>query len=108
MRITSVILGIAMCSIFGTSSAQVMNQNPNLLGTCAATCTPLNILNPTLTANPKGGGNNQTNNGNGTIATIYQNTPCGLNYVLGEVKTGKRYSPAAANQPVSINIAGIP
>jgi gliding motility-associated-like protein len=120
MRITSIFLGIAMCSFFGTSTAQVaspnfnatptsvQSQNPNLLGTCAATCTPLNILNPTLTVNPKGGGNNQINNGNGTIATIYQNSACGLSYVLGEVKTGKRYSPAAANQPVSMNISGIP
>ncbi len=119
MRITSAFLGIAML-LFGTAYAQVVNpnfnttqtsvqnQNPNLLGTCAATCTPLNIINPTLTPSPKGGGNNQINNGNGTIATIYQNSACGLSYVLGEVKTGKRYSPAAANQPVTINITGIP
>ncbi len=125
MNIKFTLFGLASLILFGSVSAQISlspaqittaqintnattstNWNPNLLGTCAATCVPLNIPNPN--SNPKGGGNDQTNNGNGTIATIYTMSACGLNYVLGEVKTGKRYSPAAANQPVAISITGIP
>ncbi len=86
---------------------QAANWNPNMLGTCQATCMALNIPNPNST-NPKGGGNDQINNGNGTVATIYTMTACGLNYVLGEVKTGKRYFPPGGNQPVTMNIAGLP
>ncbi|MCC7017835.1 MAG: hypothetical protein IT564_11600, partial [Rhodospirillales bacterium] len=121
MNIKSTLLGLIFTLVCCSATAQILNttqlsyDNPtqvaipnNPLGTCAATCVPLNIPNPTLTSNPKGGGNNQTMNGNGTIATSYFASACGLNYVLGSVKTGKRYTPAAANQPVAISIAGIP
>lgn len=86
--------------------AQAANWNPNLLGTPSANCMATHA--PANPSNPKGGGNNQVQNGNGTIATSYTMTACGLNYVLGEVKTGKRYFPAAANQPVAMPIAGLP
>jgi gliding motility-associated-like protein len=58
--------------------------------------------------NPKGGNNNnQINNGNGTIATIYTRTVCGLGYTQGKVKLGKR-GIGGVNQPATIVIAGIP
>ncbi len=58
--------------------------------------------------NPKGGNNNnQINNGNGTIATIYTRTVCGLGWTQGKVKLGKR-GIGGVNQPATIAIAGIP
>ncbi len=114
MKIKFTLFVSALLILFGSTKAQinlnptqVANWNPSMLGTCSATCVAINIPNPN-SSNPKGGGNNQINNGNGTNATTYFASACGLNYVLGEVKTGKRYFPAAANQPVAIAIAGIP
>ena len=85
----------------GLSQTQVMN--PYLPGTTCATC----IVNNN--SNPRGGGNNNTiMNGNGVIATSYVNTDCGLGYVHGRVKLGKRGSIAGVNQPAPITITGLP
>lgn len=85
----------------GLSQTQVMN--PYLPGTTCATC----IVNNN--SSPKGGGNNNTiMNGNGVIATNYVNTQCGLGYVHGRVKLGKRGSIAGVNQPAPITITGLP
>ena len=85
----------------GLSQTQVMN--PYLPGTTCATC----IVNNN--SNPRGGGNNNTiMNGNGVIATNYVNTDCGLGYVHGKVKLGKRGSIAGVNQPAPITITGLP
>jgi gliding motility-associated-like protein len=114
MKIKSTLFVSGLLLLFGFAKAQIIlnptqvaNWNPNMLGTPSANCMAAHVPTANST-NPKGGGNEQVQNGNGTIATIYTMTACGLNYVLGEVKTGKRYFPAAANQPVSMAIAGIP
>ncbi|MFO0356069.1 MAG: beta strand repeat-containing protein [Sphingobacteriaceae bacterium] len=73
------------------------------MGTTCATC----IVNNNNT--PKGGGGgNQVMNGNGFIANSYAATACGLNYVIGKVKLGKRLPTPGVNQPAAISITGLP
>ncbi len=93
-------------SFFATElfSQKNIDWNPNKLGTSQATCAPVNQNSP----NPKGPGNDQINNGNGTIATSYTATACGLNYTMAKVRLGKRFFPAGVNQPAAITITGIP
>ena len=82
-------------------TAQTFTLNPYMPGTTCPTCVV------TSNTNPKGG-NNTTMNGNGTIATSYVASGCGLNYVMGKVKLGKRLPAPGVNQPAAISIAGLP
>ncbi|MGZ3884210.1 MAG: hypothetical protein ACXVPD_08460, partial [Bacteroidia bacterium] len=47
-------------------------------------------------------------NGNQSLATTYTASACGLNYVYGSVKLGKRGGIAGLTQPASISISGLP
>jgi len=95
---------IAICimlAFVNTSNAQTYTLNPYMPGTTCATC----IANY---SNPKNNSNNSVMNGNGTIGNTYTATACGLNYVMGKVKLGKRLPNPGVNQPAAISIAGIP
>ncbi len=86
--------------------AQTYTLNPYMPGTTCSTCLA-NFTNYNNN-NPKGGGNNSVMNGSGSIGNSYMATACGLNYTMGKVKLGKRFSPAGVNQPAGITISGIP
>ncbi len=100
---------ITLVTLFFGAKAQ---NTPWVPGTVCSTCIVNNNPSNTPTiapSNPKGGNNNnQTNNGNGTIGTIYTRTVCGLDYVQAKVKLGKRGGLAGVTQPAAINITGIP
>ncbi len=83
-------------------NAQTYTLNPYMPGTTCSTC--LANYNP----NPKNSGNNSVMNGNGNIVNSYMATACGLNYVIGKVKTGKRIPSPGPNQPAGISISGLP
>jgi gliding motility-associated-like protein len=62
--------------------------------------------------NEKGGSTNTVQNGNGTIATSYTVTQCGLGFTAGSVRLNRRsfsFTPAQGlAQPAPIVISGIP
>jgi len=103
MKVKKILLALFSILLITKGLSQTQVMNPYLPGTTCATC----IVNNN--SNPRGGGNNNTiMNGNGVIATSYVNTDCGLGYVHGRVKLGKRGSIAGVNQPAPITITGLP
>jgi len=103
MKVKKILLALFSILLITKGLSQTQVMNPYLPGTTCATC----IVNNN--SNPRGGGNNNTiMNGNGVIATSYVNTQCGLGYVHGKVKLGKRGSIAGVNQPAPITITGLP
>jgi gliding motility-associated-like protein len=94
-----VIATIAFLTIAIMVKSQVSAWIP---GTVCSTC----IANSN--SNPKGGGNNSINNGNGIIVNNYTLTQCGLGYVQASKRLGRRNPLNGSVQPATFTITGIP
>ncbi|MBA2611478.1 MAG: gliding motility-associated C-terminal domain-containing protein [Bacteroidetes bacterium] len=95
-------LTLLLSALLFNGEAQTYTLNPYMPGTTCSTCLATNINKP------KGNNNNTIMNGNGNIVNSYMATACGLNYVLGQVKLGKRIPSPGPNQPCAISISGLP
>ena len=94
-----------ICILFlsvATLKAQKSVAPTCTLGTCCYSDTP-------SSSNPKGGDPNATvMDGNGTLATNYTATACGLGYVQASKRLGRRNPLNGAVQPATFTITGIP
>ncbi len=81
-------------------------------GTHCQNCVWATPPTPTVSSNPKGNSNNSVMNGNGTLATSYTQTACGLGYTQVSARLNKRsfgFTPATGTtQPCPLVVTGIP
>ncbi|MBK7669184.1 MAG: hypothetical protein IPJ32_18680 [Sphingobacteriaceae bacterium] len=90
----SLFLFLILCCTYNYSVAQT---SPNhVLGTPCTDC-------PTPKGSPV-----VIMDGNQSNVTSYSVSACGLNYVYGSVKLGKRGPIAGVTQPAAISISGLP
>lgn len=99
-----VIVAISIIASINLWSQQNVNADKNCPGIPGACGFPT-----TSTQNQRSGpGNQQPQNGNGTLGVIYNQMRCGLNYTSASQRLGKRFTPAGVNQPAPFPISGIP
>jgi gliding motility-associated-like protein len=92
---------IASTNLWSQQNVTAGKNCPGVPGACGfpATSTQDQRTNP---------GNQQPQNGNGTLGVIYNQMRCGLNYTSASQRLGKRFTPAGVTQPAPFPISGIP
>jgi gliding motility-associated-like protein len=53
-------------------------------------------------------GSSDVQDGSGTLGNTYNNSACGLNFVVASERLGQRFSPIGVPQPAPFNISGMP
>lgn len=71
----------------------------------------MNLFSQQTQTGPSGGacgGCTTVQDGNASLGFTYSKDTCGLNYVAFSQKTGQRFTPAGAPQPVTVAVSGLP